>query len=231
MTSRRFSSTSSRSAPCVCAPGQPGTYPTYKPLSASRSTTKWYVFMLNLTAGNDLARILAPWPRPRNEGGCIRAGWRNARPELGGSPQHLPGCSTALQATIASDCKVVESACAGLVGADASSTSIDGGPVFVRQFVREPAAARRAGTRRPRRPLRVPALLGPRQGRAERGRVAGAVCEEQVGGSTWNSSVNRRQVTDGALILGDVVPIVIHLMMENPGQLWGDPCYPVVDLA
>jgi hypothetical protein len=51
------------------------------------------------------------------------------------------------------------------------------------------------------------------------------------GGSTWNSSVNRRQVTDGARILGDVVPIVIHLMMENPRQLWGDPCYPVVDSA
>jgi hypothetical protein len=49
------------------------------------------------------------------------------------------------------------------------------------------------------------------------------------GGSTWNSSVNRSQVTDGARILGDIVPIVIHLMMENPQQLWGDPCYPVVE--
>jgi len=36
------------------------------------------------------------------------------------------------------------------------------------------------------------------------------------GGSTWNSSVNRVQVTDGARILGDIVPIIIHLMMENP---------------
>ncbi len=49
------------------------------------------------------------------------------------------------------------------------------------------------------------------------------------GGSTWNSSVNRSQVGDGARILGDIVPIVIHLMMESPNQLWGDPCYPVVD--
>jgi len=49
------------------------------------------------------------------------------------------------------------------------------------------------------------------------------------GGSTWNSSVNRGQVTDGARILGDIVPIIIHLMMENPRQLWGDPCYPVVE--
>jgi hypothetical protein len=48
------------------------------------------------------------------------------------------------------------------------------------------------------------------------------------GGATWNSSVNRSQIKDGASILGDIVPIVIHLMMENPGQLWGDPCYPVV---
>lgn len=49
------------------------------------------------------------------------------------------------------------------------------------------------------------------------------------GGATWNSSVNRSQVRDGAGILGDVVPVIIHLMMENPRQLWGDPCYPVVD--
>jgi hypothetical protein len=49
------------------------------------------------------------------------------------------------------------------------------------------------------------------------------------GGSTWNSSVNRSQVSDGARILGDIVPIVIHLMMENTNQLWGDPSYPVVE--
>ena len=49
------------------------------------------------------------------------------------------------------------------------------------------------------------------------------------GGSTWNGKVNRAQVTDGARILGDIVPIVIHLMMENPNHVWGDPCYPVVE--
>ena len=48
------------------------------------------------------------------------------------------------------------------------------------------------------------------------------------GGSTWNSSANRSQVRDGAEILGFVVPIVIDLMMRQPNQLWGDPCYPVV---
>ena len=45
----------------------------------------------------------------------------------------------------------------------------------------------------------------------------------------WNSSVNRDQLRDGADILGKLVPVTIHLMMENHGELWGDPCYPVVD--
>lgn len=48
------------------------------------------------------------------------------------------------------------------------------------------------------------------------------------GGSTWNSAVNRSQITDGAKIMGVTVPLIIHLMMEHPNQLWGDPCYPVV---
>ena len=49
------------------------------------------------------------------------------------------------------------------------------------------------------------------------------------GGATWNSGVNRAQMKDGTNILGFLVPTVIHLMMENHNQLWGDPCYPVVD--
>ena len=49
------------------------------------------------------------------------------------------------------------------------------------------------------------------------------------GGATWNSSVNRIQVADGARILGIFVPTVIHLMLEDPNRLWGDPCYPVVE--
>ena len=40
--------------------------------------------------------------------------------------------------------------------------------------------------------------------------------------------LNRAQIRDGANILGDVVPIVIHLMMENAQRLWGEACYPVV---
>lgn len=50
------------------------------------------------------------------------------------------------------------------------------------------------------------------------------------GGATWNSSVNRTQMRDGANIMGSLVPIIIHLMMENSGELWGDPSYPVVAL-
>jgi hypothetical protein len=49
------------------------------------------------------------------------------------------------------------------------------------------------------------------------------------GGATWRSSINRDQIRDGANILGDVVPIVIHLMMENAHGVWGDACYPVVE--
>ena len=49
------------------------------------------------------------------------------------------------------------------------------------------------------------------------------------GGATWNSGVNRAQMKDGANILGHLVPTVIHLMMENHNQVWGDACYPVVD--
>lgn len=49
------------------------------------------------------------------------------------------------------------------------------------------------------------------------------------GGSTWNSSVNRNQVRDGAAILGALVPTFIDLMMDNPTEDWGRPYYPVVD--
>lgn len=48
------------------------------------------------------------------------------------------------------------------------------------------------------------------------------------GSSTWNSKVNRAQIRDGANIMTRLVPVVIHLMMENSTGLWGDPCYPVV---
>ena len=49
------------------------------------------------------------------------------------------------------------------------------------------------------------------------------------GGATWNSHVNRNQVRDGAAIMGELVPVVIHIMMEDLNRIWGDPCYPVID--
>jgi len=49
------------------------------------------------------------------------------------------------------------------------------------------------------------------------------------GGATWDSSVNRDQIRDGANILGKLVPITIKLMMDNGKAVWGTPCYPVVD--
>lgn len=48
------------------------------------------------------------------------------------------------------------------------------------------------------------------------------------GGATWNSSVNRDQVRDGAKIMAALVPVFIDLMMDNPDEDWGKPHYPVV---
>ena len=48
------------------------------------------------------------------------------------------------------------------------------------------------------------------------------------GGATWRSSVNRDQIRDGTAILADLVPRVIHLLIVNPDEDWGDPCYPVM---
>ena len=48
------------------------------------------------------------------------------------------------------------------------------------------------------------------------------------GGATWNSSVNRRQVRDGAEIMAFMVPAFINLMLENREIDWGPPYYPVV---
>jgi hypothetical protein len=48
------------------------------------------------------------------------------------------------------------------------------------------------------------------------------------GGATWGGSVNREQLRDCANLMGKLVPLVIEIMMDNPGTLWGDACYPVV---
>ncbi len=48
------------------------------------------------------------------------------------------------------------------------------------------------------------------------------------GGATWQGSVNRAQLKDCVSMMQSLVPIIIELMMENPNELWGDPCFPVV---
>lgn len=48
------------------------------------------------------------------------------------------------------------------------------------------------------------------------------------GGATWASAVNREQVRDCTRFMAKLVPLVIEIMMDHPGTLWGDPTYPVV---
>ena len=48
------------------------------------------------------------------------------------------------------------------------------------------------------------------------------------GGSTWNSRVNRDQVRDCAKFMECLVPVVIEIMMDNAGEIWGQPVYPVI---
>jgi hypothetical protein len=56
------------------------------------------------------------------------------------------------------------------------------------------------------------------------------LCNQLIhGGATWNSKVNRVQLRDGVNLLGKLVPIVIETMIDHPGTVWRDPCYPVVD--
>lgn len=51
------------------------------------------------------------------------------------------------------------------------------------------------------------------------------------GGATWNGSVNRKQLKDCANLLGKLTPVIISLMMAHPQTLWGDACYPVVEIT
>jgi hypothetical protein len=51
------------------------------------------------------------------------------------------------------------------------------------------------------------------------------------GGATWNSKVNRKQLHDCVSLLHKFIPQIISLMMKHPDTLWGDACYPVVEMA
>ena len=48
------------------------------------------------------------------------------------------------------------------------------------------------------------------------------------GGATWNSEVNRGQVSVGAAVLSCLLPIFIDLMMDNLDENWPMPHYPVI---
>ncbi|MBE0472529.1 MAG: hypothetical protein IBX55_23860 [Methyloprofundus sp.] len=48
------------------------------------------------------------------------------------------------------------------------------------------------------------------------------------GGATWNSSVNRNQVSDGTKIMAKLVPLMIDIMIDSPDQDFGALIYPVI---
>jgi hypothetical protein len=48
------------------------------------------------------------------------------------------------------------------------------------------------------------------------------------GGATWNSSINRAQITDGVRILSAVIPSILHIILERSYFEFGDVLYPVV---
>jgi hypothetical protein len=74
-------------------------------------------------------------------------------------------------------------------------------------------------------------------GAKDSGKVLGLVFERLYvlrnqlvhGGATWNSSVNRAQVRDGAALLGRLLPAFIEIQMARPDRDWGRPHYPVVE--
>ena len=49
------------------------------------------------------------------------------------------------------------------------------------------------------------------------------------GGATWQGSINRRQVEDGAMMMALLVPLFIELMMDHPDNDWGAAYYPYVE--
>lgn len=52
------------------------------------------------------------------------------------------------------------------------------------------------------------------------------------GGSTYNSSVNRKQIQDSCNILNALLPAFIHILLENAKVLdLGKPFYPVVQVS
>lgn len=49
------------------------------------------------------------------------------------------------------------------------------------------------------------------------------------GGATYNSSPNRTQIRDACAILGDIIPELLRIMLNNHQQIeWGKPFYPFI---
>lgn len=53
-------------------------------------------------------------------------------------------------------------------------------------------------------------------------------CSLVHGGSTWNSQLNRAQVSDGVQLLRTLLPTMLELMVEHPGLELGAIAFPVV---
>jgi hypothetical protein len=48
------------------------------------------------------------------------------------------------------------------------------------------------------------------------------------GGATYKSQLNREQLQDAVALLEDLLPVIIHLMLENPNLDWGENIYPPI---
>ena len=49
------------------------------------------------------------------------------------------------------------------------------------------------------------------------------------GGATWNSAINRDQMRDAVAFMSIFVPPTIEIMMNSSNEIWGEPCFPVVE--
>lgn len=47
------------------------------------------------------------------------------------------------------------------------------------------------------------------------------------GGATWNSSLNRSQISDANKLLMELIPIIIKIMIDSPQEYWSPVSYPV----
>lgn len=50
------------------------------------------------------------------------------------------------------------------------------------------------------------------------------------GGATWSSSINRKQVKIGRLVLEKLLPVLFDVMLDSPEEFAGKPFYPVVSM-